>query len=72
MQILDKIPKDTKGRVLLYLHLDQGAKIMNGKVALKAVIIQVLADQQLSMGHPTLAGQRIEQSAAVALCQSLG
>ena len=72
-QILDAIPKDTKGRVLLHFHLNnKDTKVMNGKKELTAIVIQVLASQELSIQHPTIKGQRLEGSAAVVLCQAFG
>lgn len=73
LQILDAIPKDTKGRVLLHFHLNnKTTKVMNGKKELTAIVIQVLATQELSIDHPTLKGQRLEGPAAVVLCQAFG
>ncbi|GFH11499.1 secretory carrier-associated membrane protein, partial [Haematococcus lacustris] len=40
--ILDNIPKDTKGRVLLLLALDKAAGLMHGKTKLEAVVLQIL------------------------------
>lgn len=71
-QILDCIPKDTKGRVLLYLHLESDPKIMNGKQALNGVCIQLLADAQLSIKHPQEPKQQLEGIAAVIMCQVFG
>jgi hypothetical protein len=46
---------------------------MNGKTALHAVVIQVLADQSLSVAHPSgEPGARLEGLAAVVLCQIFG
>ena len=133
MQIIDSIPKDTKGRVLLYLHIHRlgscaaglclgvggwqwvwlclalGAllgsrlptcqegrkhcschsphritlfalpslpshsahKVMNGKTALTALVIQTTADAQLDIAHPQ-GGARLQGPAPVVLCQALG
>lgn len=70
--ILDAIPKDTKGKVQLYFHLNNKAKVINGKKELSAVVLQVLATQELSMDHPTIPGQKLEGPAAVVLCQAFG
>jgi hypothetical protein len=70
--ILDAIPKDTKGKVQLYFHLNNKAKVINGKKELTAIVLQVLATQELSMDHPTIPGQKLEGDAAVVLCQAFG
>lgn len=72
MQILDAIPKDTKGKVLLYLHLDSSFKIINGKQPLNAVVIQLLANGQLSIKNPKVPEQQLEGIAAVVMCQVFG
>ncbi len=70
--ILDAIPKATKGRVQLYFHLNNKAKVINGKKELTAIVLQVLATQELAMDHPTIPGQKLEGAAAVVLCQAFG
>ncbi|KAG7670287.1 hypothetical protein KSW81_002854 [Nannochloris sp. 'desiccata'] len=70
--ILDAIPKDTKGKVQLYFHLNNKAKVISGKKTLSAIVLQVLATQELSMDHPTIPGQKLEGAAAVVLCQAFG
>ncbi|KAI7835920.1 hypothetical protein COHA_010181 [Chlorella ohadii] len=70
--IIDSIPGDTKGKVLLYLHIDSDhTKVMNGKTQLAAVVIQTTADAQLDVAHPQ-GGGRLQGAAPVVLCQALG
>ncbi|PRW39086.1 Structure-specific recognition [Chlorella sorokiniana] len=70
--IIDCIPGDTKGKVLLYLHIDSNhTKVMNGKTQLSAVVIQTTADAQLDVAHPQ-GGARLQGAAPVVLCQALG
>ncbi|KAL4440362.1 hypothetical protein ABPG75_003363 [Micractinium tetrahymenae] len=71
--IIDQIPGDTKGKVLLYLHLDSEAKVMNGKTHLAAVVIQTTGEAQLDVAHPQgPPGSRLRGPAPVVLCQALG
>ncbi|KAL4429037.1 hypothetical protein ABPG77_006076 [Micractinium sp. CCAP 211/92] len=71
--IIDQIPGDTKGKVLLYLHLDSAAKVMNGKTQLTAVVVQTTAEAQLDVAHPQgPPGARLQGPAPVVLCQALG
>ena len=72
MQIIDKIPKDTKERIFIYLHLDNEMQIMNGKVALSAVVIQLGQGQEIDVSNPVAPDQRFSGPAAVVLCQILG
>lgn len=71
-QILDSIPKDTKGRVLIYVHLDASARVLNGKTNLTSFVMQVTAEQQLDIAHPRVPDQRLQGVAAVVLCQAFG
>lgn len=56
----------------LYFHLNDKAKVINGKKELSAIVLQVLATQELLMDHPTIPGQKLEGAAAVVLCQAFG
>lgn len=47
-QVIDNIPKDTKGRVLLYLHLG-GEGAPHGKGRLTALVIQSTADAKVGL-----------------------
>ncbi|KAL6751516.1 hypothetical protein V8C86DRAFT_3106498 [Haematococcus lacustris] len=83
--ILDNIPKDTKGRVLLLLALDKAAGLMHGKTKLEAVVLQLTASAELSVklkrqgegegeGGGSGGGEEEEVTgpAPVVLCQLLG
>jgi hypothetical protein len=54
------------------MHLDKNIRIMNGKVLLTAIVIQVTAEQQLDIRHPCTPTQRLSGVAAVVLCQAFG
>jgi hypothetical protein len=40
MQILDNIPKDQKGKVVMFLSIKREASVMHGKQVLEALVIQ--------------------------------
>lgn len=40
MQIIDNLPKDTKGHVLLFLHLGPDGAVQYGKQSLQALLVQ--------------------------------
>ena len=42
-QIIDNVPKDTKGRVLLCIHLAAGRAARHGKQPLQTVVVQACA-----------------------------
>lgn len=69
LAIFDSIPKDTKGRVLLFLSL--GSKVLHGKVALSSVVISTLESAELSVPSPK-GGAQLAGPAAVVLCQAFG
>ncbi|KAI3431456.1 hypothetical protein D9Q98_004508 [Chlorella vulgaris] len=69
--IIDSIPKDTKGKVLLVLNLASEAKVLNGKAVLTAIVVQTTAQAQLDVAHPQ-GGGRLQGAAAVVMCQALG
>ncbi|KAK9819373.1 hypothetical protein WJX81_008487 [Elliptochloris bilobata] len=70
--IIDSIPNDTKGRVLVFLHLARGAAVMRGKRALPALVIQTSASVQLDLPAPLGQGARMAGPAPVVLCQLFG
>ncbi|KAK9808622.1 hypothetical protein WJX72_000695 [[Myrmecia] bisecta] len=70
--VIDKIPKDTKKKVLLYLHIDTDAGIKNGKQPLSAVVLQTTADAQLDIAHPKDSKARLKGNAPIVICQALG
>eukprot|EP00887_Chlorella_sp_A99_P002383 scaffold10.g2383.t1 len=73
--VLDEIPKDAKGRVLLYLHLSGGG-VPHRKGRLAALVVQTTAAAQaracLDIPNPKGNGGRLRDPAAVVLCQALG
>eukprot|EP00891_Asterochloris_glomerata_P008813 jgi/Astpho2/8813/fgenesh1_pg.00129_%23_14_t len=70
--ILERLPGDTKGQVLLFIHLDRSAHIMNGKTPLPAIIMQTLTTDKVDLPHPKTAGGRVQGLASVVLCQIFG
>ncbi|KAL6778819.1 hypothetical protein ACKKBF_B04495 [Auxenochlorella protothecoides x Auxenochlorella symbiontica] len=69
--ILDSLPGDSKGKVLLFLVISHHAGLLNGKSPLTAVVISTTAAAQLAVKSP---GSRdpLEGPAAVVLCQLFG
>jgi hypothetical protein len=71
LAIIDSIPKDTKGRVLIFLHIDKTAGIFNGKSPLHAVVIQTTATSDMSLPNPKGTGD-IKGKAVIVLCRVFG
>lgn len=69
--IIDNVPKDTKGRVLLFLYLGREGAVAYGKQTLDVIVIQTLASEQLDVPTPGGDG-RLQGPATVVLCQALG
>ncbi|KAK9807931.1 hypothetical protein WJX73_004210 [Symbiochloris irregularis] len=69
--IIDNLPKDTKGHVLLYLHLAAQRTVQYGKQSLQGIVIQTLATDTLDVVSPSGSG-RLQGPCPVVLCQAFG
>ncbi|KAK9861845.1 hypothetical protein WJX84_006131 [Apatococcus fuscideae] len=69
--VLDNLPKDKKGRILMVLHLKRGRTAAYNKQKLSDVVFQVSASDQLDIAHPKTKA-KLAGPAVVVLCKILG
>lgn len=72
LAIFDSIPKDTKGKVILYLQIDGLMGTVKGKAPLHAVVIQTTVSAQLAIQNPKDQSLLLNGNTAIALCQAFG
>ncbi|KAK9833669.1 hypothetical protein WJX74_002308 [Apatococcus lobatus] len=69
--VLDNMPRDKKGRVLLVLHLRRGVTAAYNKQKIVDIVFQVSSSDQLEIQHPKTTA-KLKGPAVVVLCQLLG
>ena len=58
--------------MLIYLHLDSTFEVLNGKVQLAAIVIQLNEQQCMEIPNPAAPDEKFSGPAAVVVCQALG